>query len=88
MGTQLAGMYDEFRVKSFKAKIMLVLGENSGQYQLHSAFDRNGKLAEFIYSHNEDGTMIPFRESQSSIMTYSSLQTKQIVQYQSGTILR
>lgn len=32
--------------------------------------------------------MVPFRESQSSIMTYSSLQTKQIVQYQSGTILR
>lgn len=45
MGQQLTEMYDEFRIKSFKAKIMLILGTSTGQFQLHTAFDRNGKLA-------------------------------------------
>lgn len=50
MGAQVLSMYDEFRIKSFRAKIMLTMGTNTGQFQLNSAFDRSGRLSAFAFT--------------------------------------
>ena len=47
-------MYDEFKIKSLKAKIMLVMGDHTGQFQLNTAFDRNGKLFVPCYKYGEN----------------------------------
>lgn len=91
MGNQVCLMYDEFRIKSCRVKIYPVIGNGltTGLLQIHSAWDRNGSL--FIQYHENEADMATygqFREPDTSIKTYSSLMTKPLLMYQSGSISR
>lgn len=90
MGQQICSMYDEFRIRSCKCKIYPSIANTfttTGQFQLHTAWDRNGSL-QIFYPTNEDKfeTYGRFLEIPADIKTYSSLMTKPLLQYQAGTV--
>lgn len=57
MGQQICSMYDEFRIRSCKCKIYPTIANtftSTGQFQLHTAWDRNGSL-QIFYPTESDG---------------------------------
>jgi len=85
-------MYDEFRIRSCKCKIYPSIANTfttTGQFQLHTAWDRNGSV-QIFYPTESDGheSYGRFLENTSDIKTYSSLMTKPLLQYQAGTVQR
>ena len=86
-------MYDEFRIKSMKVKIMPMQTTNlpNGQLVINTAWDRNG-----IYKKTYFSTAGAIGECNEGIIagglfdinvpTYSSFQSKPLLQYQSGVM--
>lgn len=91
MGQQVCNMYDEFRIRSCKVKITPVLGNAvvTGNLTLNTAWDRNGSLhREAFFNDGNMATYAEFNEGAHDLRTYSSLQSKHLLQFQNGSISR
>lgn len=88
MFKQLEGMYDEFRVQSLKVKITPnTFGISGANWMLNTAFDRNGRFS-IHRGINDGGGDDSFIEEKYNMSSYSSLITKALLQYQSGSMSR
>lgn len=89
MFRQLMDMYDEFRIQSFRVKITPAVTLSADKnLMLHSAFDRNGVFKMHRGKVEAGGQMLSFSEAPDEINSYSSLVSKQILQFQSGSLHR
>lgn len=87
MFKQLEGMYDEFRVQSLKVKITPnTFGIAGSNWMLNTAFDRNGRF--LIHRHSVGIPDDTYMEDSYNMSSYSSLITKALLQYQSGSMNR
>lgn len=91
MGQQVCNMYDEFRIRSCKVKITPILTNAvvTGNLTMHSAWDRNGSLMRISLA-DDGGAAVyaTFNEGAHDLRTYSSLQSKHLLQFQNGSIAR
>ena len=88
MFIQLEGMYDEFRIQSLKVKITPnTFGISGANWMLNTAFDRNGRFC-IHRGLNDGGGDDIYIEEKYNMSSYSSLITKALLQYQSGSMNR
>lgn len=85
MFKKLVDMYDEFRIRSLRVKIVpqanQVSSTMAGNVSLETAFDRNGRLAVPLQAQGPDGDFIYWMEGASPVATYSSYQSRQLLAY-------
>ena len=90
MFLKLMNMYDEFRIRSLRVKIipqaLSVANATAGNISLETAFDRNGKLAIPVYVLNGDQKF--WIERSSALDTYSSYQARQLLAYTNVSQMR
>lgn len=90
MFVKLTKMYDEFRIRSLRVKIVPQASQigaaYAGSMSLETAFDRNGRLA--IPIGVNGGNQLFWVEHPSPITTYSSYQSRQLVAYSNVSQMR
>lgn len=85
MFKKLVDMYDEFRIRSLRVKIVpqanQVSSTMAGNVSLETAFDRNGRLAVPLQAQGPNGDFAYWMEGASPVATYSSYQARQLLAY-------
>lgn len=84
MFLQLLKMYDEFRIQSFRVKItpnVPTVAAHGGNFMLHTAFDRNGMFQMATGKISAGYASTFWQEIPDNINSFSSLVSKQILQY-------
>ena len=84
MFLQLLKMYDEFRIQSFRVKItpnVPTVAAHGGNFMLHTAFDRNGMFQMGTGKISAEYKSTFWQEIPDNINSFSSLVSKQILQY-------